>query len=315
MAAEVKKLSGLELMRSPFPENQVSQLPKPTKDQNKCAPGDKRNCAVCGGWHHPRVVHLSYVGHAAITDRLLDVDPNWSWEPMGVDPMGLPMFDHSGGLWIKLTVNGVTRIGYGNAEHKEHMDVGAREKEAIGDAIRNAAMRFGAALYLWHKGDLHAHKELEVVEGEFVEPAQLPEPKKEEPKPAPKAKASAEPKPAAAKEQKTNGSAKPSEPTTEAKVEAQEQPKVGTEENKTKSQSTESAAADVVAAIPPEKLNSYLTSVMKQMTPPWKYINIRQFYAEHFDANVELPAGDDMEPAMKREILTKIIEVHKVAPF
>ena len=29
-------------------------------------------------------------------------------------------------------------------------------KERIGDALRNAAMRFGAALDLWHKGDLHA---------------------------------------------------------------------------------------------------------------------------------------------------------------
>jgi hypothetical protein len=29
-------------------------------------------------------------------------------------------------------------------------------KERIGDALRNAGMRFGAALDLWHKGDLHA---------------------------------------------------------------------------------------------------------------------------------------------------------------
>ena len=29
-------------------------------------------------------------------------------------------------------------------------------KERIGDALRNAAMRYGAALDLWHKGDLHA---------------------------------------------------------------------------------------------------------------------------------------------------------------
>lgn len=310
MAAEVKEekkaMSGLELMRSPFPENQLNQLPKPTKDQQKCPPGEKRNCAVCGGWHHPRVVHLTYVGHAAITDRLLDVDPNWSWEPMGVDPMGLPVFDASGGLWIKLTVNGVTRIGYGNAELKEHMDVGAREKEAIGDAIRNAAMRFGAALYLWHKGDLHAHKELEVVQGEFVDssPAQLPEAKeepKEEPKPSPKeAKAPAEKKPAAVKEQKTNGSAQPSEPTTASNGSAEKAPQ---------------GAKELVDAIPPEKLNSYLTAVMKQMQPPWKYINIRKFYAEHFDPEVELPAADEMEPGMKRAILAKIIEVEKVAPF
>ena len=32
-------------------------------------------------------------------------------------------------------------------------------KEVIGDALRNAAMRFGAALDLWHKGDLHKDAE------------------------------------------------------------------------------------------------------------------------------------------------------------
>ena len=32
-------------------------------------------------------------------------------------------------------------------------------KERIGDALRNAAMRFGAALELWHKGELHAEPE------------------------------------------------------------------------------------------------------------------------------------------------------------
>ena len=51
---------------------------------------------------------------------------------------------------------GVTRLGYGHAASKPNIDPGAREKEVIGDALRNAAMRFGAALDLWHKGDLHA---------------------------------------------------------------------------------------------------------------------------------------------------------------
>jgi hypothetical protein len=69
---------------------------------------------------------------------------------------GLPAFDGSGGLWIKLTVCGVARLGYGHAAAKQGVDPGAREKEVIGDALRNAAMRFGAALDLWHKGDLHA---------------------------------------------------------------------------------------------------------------------------------------------------------------
>ena len=31
-------------------------------------------------------------------------------------------------------------------------------KERIGDALRNAAMRFGAALDLWHKGELHVNE-------------------------------------------------------------------------------------------------------------------------------------------------------------
>jgi hypothetical protein len=36
--------------------------------------------------------------------------------------------------------------------------VGARDKEVIGDALRNAGMRFGAALALWHKGELHVEE-------------------------------------------------------------------------------------------------------------------------------------------------------------
>jgi hypothetical protein len=115
-------------------------------------------CQVCGSWHHPDVVHLDYVGHAALTDRLLDADPMWTWEPVAFGPDGLPCLDKNGGLWIKLTVCGVTRLGYGHPDGKQGGDA---IKEAIGDALRNAAMRFGAALDLWHKGELHAHQEEE----------------------------------------------------------------------------------------------------------------------------------------------------------
>ena len=153
-----KQLDGLELLRSPFPPNQISKLPKGTKAQNQCDASEKQNCNICGGWHHPRIIHLDYVGHAALTDRLLDADPAWSWEPIAHSEQGLPLFDSSGGLWIKLTVCGVTRNGYGHAEASTYKDVGSREKEVIGDALRNAAMRFGAALDLWHKGDLHVEE-------------------------------------------------------------------------------------------------------------------------------------------------------------
>ncbi len=109
-------------LRKPFPAGTVGKLPK-------------------GG------IMLDYVGHAAVTDRLLDVDPKWSWEPLGVQENGLPATDLAGNLWIKLTVNGVTRIGVGD---------GKNAKECISDAIRNAAMRFGVALDLWSKEELES---------------------------------------------------------------------------------------------------------------------------------------------------------------
>lgn len=93
-------------------------------------------------------VKLSFVGHAAVTDRLLSVDPYWSWEPLAVDDHGFPLLTDSGELWINLTVLGVTRMGVS--------DPGQTLKIAIGDAIRNAAMRFGVALDLWSKDELES---------------------------------------------------------------------------------------------------------------------------------------------------------------
>ena len=149
------KPTGLALLREPFPPHLISKLPKPTKAQTDAVRADFKKgirCELCGAWHHPDVVHLDYVGHAALTDRLLDADPEWNWTPFALDQRGLPAFDQDGGMWINLTVCGVTRPGYGHADGKTG---GNAIKEAIGDAMRNAAMRFGAALDLWHKGDLH----------------------------------------------------------------------------------------------------------------------------------------------------------------
>ena len=146
------KKTGLDLLREPFPAHQISKLPKPTKKQTDDVRADFKQgirCQICGAWHHKDVVHLD---HAALTDRLLDCDPAWGWHPLAFSPDGLPSFDKLGGMWINLTVCGHTRLGYGHAEGKTGGDA---IKEVIGDALRNAAMRFGAALDLWHKGDLH----------------------------------------------------------------------------------------------------------------------------------------------------------------
>ena len=121
-----KEIHPVAKMIEPFAPNEINQIPK-------------------GG------LKLDYVGHAALTKRLLETDLNWSWEPFAVGEDGLPKLDERGGLCIRLTVCGITRIGYGDSGNSRGTQA---IKEAIGDALRNAGMRFGAALYLWHKGDL-----------------------------------------------------------------------------------------------------------------------------------------------------------------
>lgn len=170
------EVEGLAKLRLAFAPNQISKLPKETKAQIEARRANKSlmvwKCPECGGPHHKDATHLDYVGHAALTDRLLDTDPEWSWEPAALDDSGLPAFDRTGGLWIKLTVLGVTRLGYGAADGKSGGDA---IKEIIGDALRNAAMRFGAALDLWHKGDLHAEDEADTGTGKGISAPQCAE--------------------------------------------------------------------------------------------------------------------------------------------
>lgn len=154
-AEDAPKPAGLALLRAPFPAHQIGKLPKPTKQQTEAVKNNYKEgerCALCGTWHHPNVIHLDYVGHAPLTDRLLDADPNWTWEPPSADELARLPAAGKDGMWIKLTVCGVTRFGFGDAQGKSGGDA---IKEMIGDALRNAAMRFGCALELWHKGDLH----------------------------------------------------------------------------------------------------------------------------------------------------------------
>jgi len=106
-------------LREPFPPEQIGKLPKAG-------------------------LQLDYVGHAATTDRLLQVDPEWTWYPFSAEERA-SVGANPDELWIWLTVCGVSRPGVGD---------GATAKIRIGDAIRNAAMRFGVALDLWAKEDL-----------------------------------------------------------------------------------------------------------------------------------------------------------------
>ncbi|HVX20925.1 MAG TPA: hypothetical protein VHB02_06240 [Acidimicrobiales bacterium] len=142
-----------EQLREDFSRESVGLLPRVTcracsdSRERHCDRHERSKCPDCGNFISTAHIHLDYVGHAAVTDRLLTVDPAWNWEPMATDEQGLPAFDRQGNLWVRLTVHGVTRLGVGD---------GKTPKEAIGDAIRNAAMRFGVALSLWSKDELES---------------------------------------------------------------------------------------------------------------------------------------------------------------
>lgn len=157
------RMERLEALRKEFDSAHIAKKPQVNcywcTQANKAKRGTTCNdhhmakCKGCGSYITTGHTHLDYVGHAEATDRLLDVDLEWNWEPLARDARGLPAFDDDGGLWIGLTIAGVTRLGYGSADGKRGPNA---TKEIIGDAIRNAAMRFGMALNLWAKTDLHA---------------------------------------------------------------------------------------------------------------------------------------------------------------
>ena len=155
-----EQMEALHKLREPFPLSEVRYRPQPW-----C-----KKCSEVQGWpkvcqHHTEIrcqrcngqkiteahICLKYIGHAEATNRLLNVDPFWNWEPLALDGVGLPQYDGNRGMWIRLTVCGMTRIGYGDAGSKSGANA---VKEIIGDAIRNAGMRFGMALDLWTSSDL-----------------------------------------------------------------------------------------------------------------------------------------------------------------
>jgi hypothetical protein len=145
-------------LREPFPDSEIGKLPriwcaKCRDAQGKvCSDHSKSKCQVCANNITNAHLHLDYVGHAELTDRLLDVDPEWSWEPANWSPEGEPVISKHGNnlvMWGRLTILGVTRLGVGTAPANKD----DAHKELIGDFLRNAAMRFGVALDLWRKSE------------------------------------------------------------------------------------------------------------------------------------------------------------------
>ena len=122
-------------------------------------------------------VELKYLGHAATTRALLECDPTWWWEPIAMEiETALPVLDRDDqgrpiGLWIYLHVCGVRRPGYGSCLPGKSDAV----KELIGDALRNAAMRFGVGINLWGKD----HPEKDAPKPRKAKATPLPSPVQE----------------------------------------------------------------------------------------------------------------------------------------
>ncbi|MET7713760.1 hypothetical protein [Streptomyces sp. NPDC005407] len=155
-----EQIAALHKLREPFDQREVRYKPQPycksctsQKTWPKvCERHTEIKCQRCNGQKVTEAhICLKYIGHAEATNRLLNVDPFWDWKPLALDQNSLPQYDGHRGLWIRLTVCGVTRIGYGDATGKDGANA---VKEIIGDAIRNAGMRFGMALNLWTSSDL-----------------------------------------------------------------------------------------------------------------------------------------------------------------
>jgi hypothetical protein len=166
----------MKALREPFPESEIGKLPRVTckacsdSQGRVCQQHNKAKCQVCGNYLTNAHIHLDFVGHAETTDRLLDVDPEWSWEPIAWTDDGSPATIRQGNnlvMWARLTLCGVTRLGVGTAPANKD----DAHKELIGDFLRNAAMRFGVALDLWRKS------ERAEAEHHAEEPAEAPAPK------------------------------------------------------------------------------------------------------------------------------------------
>lgn len=171
----------LRALRVPFTDEYIGKLPRITckdcSDKDKqCGRHRQEKCAECGNYISTEHKHVDYVGHANVTDRLLEVDPEWTWQPQATDPdpellkaaiatgnpeivqkvignapprFGRDRYGNPVSLWIYLTIGGATKPGVGSVPSNQF----DAEKVLIGDALRNAALRFGVALDQWVKGD------------------------------------------------------------------------------------------------------------------------------------------------------------------
>lgn len=127
--------SAWEKLRAPFPPEQIEKLPAT----------DKRP-------------ELDYVSAAHVIDRILSVDPTWTWTWGAADPeTGNPSKhlsltredDGSVSLWMTLWINGVGRTDVGYVSPGRNGLPDEPLKHVVSDAITRCARLHGIALDLW----------------------------------------------------------------------------------------------------------------------------------------------------------------------
>lgn len=69
----------LAKLREPFDDKQIGKLPKVTcpdcSDRDKqCGKHKRQKCRTCQAYVSTQHVHVEYVGHAHVTERLLNVE-------------------------------------------------------------------------------------------------------------------------------------------------------------------------------------------------------------------------------------------------
>lgn len=136
-------------LREPFGPDKIGKLPKGPKGTS----GQGTRCGICGNKHPEQgYIHVDYVGHAHITERLNLYGGDWSMVPVGG-----PQYPDDEMVWmeVRLTIGGVTRSEVGCAEIKKE----EWPKLLWSDCLTRAAMRHGIGLALWMKEPLPQDRE------------------------------------------------------------------------------------------------------------------------------------------------------------
>lgn len=159
-----------EHLRKPFDPAQVGKLPRVTDKTSA-----ETWCETCKQ-KLKRHIHIDFVGHANVTDRLNHEAPDWAYTIDRIETVD----GHILGVLGTMTIGGKSIHEAGAVARQS--DWGEELKLAVSDFIVRGAMRFGVGLDMWIKGDAATYENVgppadeaeEAVTDEPVPPASAP---------------------------------------------------------------------------------------------------------------------------------------------